>query len=223
MSNENKAGALVIANSQMIEEAVSLLDIVEESLFDAMDSVASDFADRYSWIGDFKMHDEGDCWVAPSHWNVADADVDAEDEHQPKAWFEINTINDADEYWINLLCSKSLSGSELGFKFVVDHSRFGGRRAWNNFVNTNLPSATSAIEDMGFKNIGRGVFFLPIHFDCKCLAKVWEENGEFAHDVDCLEPLREGLEKLKQAEEIFSQILSQAADSKAPAKAASRA
>lgn len=219
MPNENKAGALVITDSQMIEEAVSLLGTIENSLFEAMDSVASDFAESNGWIGEYEMHEDGECWLAPPDWNLAAS----EEEPQVKAWFAIQEcIDDAEDYWINMLCGRSLSGSELGFKFFVDHSRFGGRQTWNQFVRT-IPSVISEIESMGFKHIGRGVFCLPIHLDCECLATVWEENGGFAHDDDCFEPLRERLETLKHTEPLFSQILSQAAAFKAPAKSGSKA
>jgi len=207
MSNENKAGALILSQLGMFNEAVSLLATIESKFFEAFDESVSGFAEENGWVGNYDLSDNEDCWVAPNNWNMAEP----EEDHDPKAKFAIDTINhDANDYWIALFCEQGKSGGEAGFMFDVNYKVFGGKTTWNNFAKTINQSMSSKLLRLGFKNKGKGIYFLPIHLDANLLANTWEENGEFAHDDDCFEPLRQAFGKLKESQEIFTQILSKA-------------
>lgn len=58
---------------------------------------------------------------------------------------------------------------------------------------------------IGFRNRGKGSFFLPIRLDAAKLASAWEDVQQ---DFDeALEPFEKALEKLKKAKPIFDQII----------------
>lgn len=209
MSNENKAGALILSQIGMLNEAIAMLNTIESKIFENIDRIIEDFTDKNGWIGNFDFSKSGS-WLAPSEWSLAPP----EDRCDPKARFNMDNINDNDDYWIALFCEQGISGGEAGFMFYVKHKEFGGKTAWNNFAKTIDQSMLSKLIKLGFKNQGKGVFFLPVHLDANLLARTWEENGEFTHDDDCFDPLRQALEKIKAAQEVFSQILNKASGKK---------
>lgn len=211
MSNENKAGALILSQIGMLNEAIAMLNTVESKLLESIDTVIKDFTDENGWIGNFDLSKNGS-WLAPSEWKL----TEPEDGLHPNAWFDVDIINndDDDDYWTALFCEQGISGGEAGFMFNIEYKFFGGKTAWNNFAKTIDQSMISKLLNLGFKNQGKGIFFLPIHLDANLLASTWEENGEFTHDDDCFDPLRQALEKIKAAQEIFSQILNKASGNK---------
>ena len=207
MANENKAGALILSQLGMFNESVVFFEnTVQPSILEGIDKVVEDFSEENGWVGSFDLAGDLDCWLAPSEWGLPDT----EDEIDPKAWFAVDTINDDDDYWIARFCGQGVAGGEIGFHFYVKHKDFGGKNAWKAYAKRIDSALISKLVALGFKNIGEGVFFLPVHLDANLLASTWEDSGKFSDDDEVFDPVREVLEKLQQAKGIFSEIMSKA-------------
>lgn len=209
MPTENTAGKLILSKLGMFNEAVVLFEnTIEPSLLEGFDRVIGDFADKYNWAGEFDLHGENySCWLAPENWGVAKPENDL----VYKASFEMDYIHGDDDYWAALFCNQGVDGGQAGFKFVVKPNREkGGKKAWNAYAKEIGHASIAELASLGFKNLGGGVFFLPILLDEDILASTWDASGKFSHDDDAFNPLTDGLEKLKTAEKIFTQILNAA-------------
>lgn len=210
MSNENKAGALILSQIGMFSEATYLFEKVQTNMFESFDEIIKNFADENDWVGNFNLSGNSqDCWLLPKNWNLAKP----KEKIDYKARFKVDYINDEnDDHWTALFCKQGSASGEAGFKCDVKLKAFGGKSSWNDLV-CNDPKIISNLTKLGFK-LNKGILFFPIHLDANQLAETWEENGEFSYDDDCFEPLRQALGKLKTAEDIFSQILNQASEKK---------
>lgn len=205
MSEENKAGHLILSQLRMFNEAVILFEnVVSPAIEKGLDNIVESFADDNNWDGKFEFASEdADLWVAPNHWIINPG----EKKLKPKAWFGIDYIDGDNDSWVALLCGVASHDGQAGFMFSVDHSLFGGKVAWNTCAKKLSKELISRLTSLGFQNRNNGEFFLPVTLNNQLLAQSWLEFGEFTKDDDSLIPLREALEKLKQAVPIFDHIM----------------
>lgn len=205
MSEESKAGELILSQLGMFNEAsVLFANIVEPAFLEGIDACVESFAGDSEWKGECDFHiDDGSCWFAPKSW------MTNQDEDKPefKARFEIDSIDGDSDYWAALFCGVATQGGRAGFMFQIDPSCFGGKNAWNACVKRIPQDLISRLTNLGFLNQNKGKFFLPVLLNNHLLAKSWIEYGEFTADDDSFEPLRQALEKLKQAVPILDQIM----------------
>lgn len=207
MGSEHKAGSLIISQIGMFNEAAVLFEsVILPAFFGGIDLCIKNFANQKNWLGVFDLSgEESNCWLAPKKWNEAES----EKEPECKAWFAIDTINDNDDYWTALFCGQASKGGEAGIMFDVDPAKFGGRRACNAYFREIDPSLIDKLAKKGFKNMGRGQFFLPVRLDSAKLASAWEDNeGEFPADDECFSPLLSALETIQNSWMDFNAIVS---------------
>lgn len=209
MADERKAGALILSNLGMFNEAAILFEnVVEPTILEAIDfSVKAFTKENDNWEGEFGLADEdNDCWLAPAAWNTAES----KDDDCYKAWFDIDLINDDGDYWTALFCKQGSEGGEAGFMFNVDPRSFGGKNSWNSYIKNIDSNMVTKLEKSGFKHQGKGKFFLPVHLDVNEIKAAWEKYGDentenFAED--CLEPLSLALQTIQDNLVIFDEIM----------------
>lgn len=211
MSEENKAGQLILSQLGMFNEAKILFEnTVEPAVLRGIDTCVESYAEDNDWNGKYELVSEYDCYLAPKTWITNPG----EEEPEFKAKFVIDTIDDHDDYWTADFCGLASQGGQAGFMFSVDHASFGGKNAWNACAKKIPAELISQLTKLGFQNQNKGEFFLPVTLNNQLLAQSWLEYGEFTKDDDSLIPLCEALEKLKQAVPIFDQIMQNCALSK---------
>lgn len=206
MSQERKAGELILSQLGMFNEAMVLYGtVIEPAIFKGIDECVENFVHDSEWIGKSHLGPDGS-WVAPKTW----LNNQGEEEPERNAWFEIDVIESHDDYWPALFCGAGTRGGQAGFLFKVNNRIFGGLNPWKKYVNSIITGELMAqLSKLGFKKWGdkNEFFFLPVLLDNKVLAQSWLDYGEFTKDDESLAPLNEALEKLKQAAPIFDQIM----------------
>lgn len=205
MSEESKAGQLVLSQLGMFNEARILFEnVIEPAVLKGIDACVESFAHDNGWDGDYEFASDSDCWLAPNTWRTNPGEEDPEF----KASFAIDCIEETDDYWTACFCGVGTTqGVQAGFLFSIDPGCFGGKPAWNAYAKKIPQDLISQLERLHFQNKDKGKFFLPITLDCQLLGQTWLDEGKFAKDDDCFIPLRAALETLKQAVPIFEQIM----------------
>lgn len=207
MADERKAGALLLSNLGMFNEARLLFEnVMEAAILKAFDHAVEAFSNEVDWDGVFNLADDVGCWVAPATWNISQPGEDADH----KAYFEVDCINDNDDYWTALLCKQGSEGGEAGFMFNIEPRQFGGLRNWNSYIKNIDSDIVDKLGKAGFIDQGKGKFFLPVHIDVIAVKEAWEEYGdENTEDFAeyCLEPLRSALKTIQNNLGIFDEIM----------------
>jgi hypothetical protein len=204
MSTEREAGQLILAQLKIFNEAAVLFEnVISVSIYEGIDECVRDFADNNDWSGKYRFHiDDRSCWLAPKQWITNPG----EDKPERKAWFNVGRHGD-DDYWTASFCRVATQGGEAGFFFETDPACFGGPKAWKACVPKFPKEVITKLEGLGFRNERNGIFFLPVLLNNQSLAQSWLDNGKFAHDDDSFAPLRNALEKLKDAVPLFDGIM----------------
>lgn len=206
MSEERKAGQLILSQLGMFNEARILFEnTVEPAVLSGIDSCIESFAEENDWDGVYKLASKDDCRFAPKRW------ISNPGERRLifTAKFQIECLEDNDDYWTAVFCGKASQGGQAGFMFSLDPSFLSEKIDWNIFTQ-KIPQELifQLTTSLGFQNTTNGKFFLPVLLNNEQLAKSWLNVGEeFSADDKSLIPLREALEKLKQAVPIFDQIM----------------
>ncbi len=204
MATTRTAGALILNNIGMFNETVIHFgNDIEPKILEEIDNKISKIANKNKWTGQFLLHsDESDCWIAPEDWSIP---VEDEDDPRAKARFCIDVINAEEDYWMAAFCGSGVNGGEAGFMFTVNHQLFGNKNKWNQAMAKLDSSFIAKLADIGFKNLGKGSFFLPIRLDATKLASAWEDIQQDFEEA--LEPFDEAFDKLKKAQPIFDNII----------------
>lgn len=218
MSEDRKAGQLILSQVGMFNEAVVLFEnTIQPAVLAGIDACVESFAEDNGWDGEFEAN-EINCWLAPRTWITNPG----AEEPEFKAKFEIDYIDSNDDYCTACFCGVATQGGQAGFVFSIDPGCFGGKTAWNACARKIPQDLIAQLTRLGFQNKDKGQFFLPITLDPQQLAQSWADSGEFTQDDDCFKPLYAALEKLKQAVPVFEQIMQNCA-SAAPGKSAAEA
>lgn len=213
MADETKAGALLISQIGMFNEAViHWNNVVEPAILSAIDQRVKDFAENNGFDGEFDLAESDNCWIAPPSWKIAAQDEKpAQDEKLAyKAWIEIGCTDDSGDFWTALFCTQGSNGDEAGFIFDVNaKSEFNGQKAWNAYAAKIEADLVKDLEVFGYKYLGKGKFFMPVHLDATQLAEAWEAYGTDGNlaDDDCFEPIINVLEKIKESIPTFENIM----------------
>ena len=205
MSEEREAGQLILSQLGMFNEAVVLYEnVIEPAIAKGFDKCIETFANDNEWSGEYEFHTENsNCWLAPKQWITNPGD----EKPEFKAWFELDCVDGDGDFWGALFCRVGTKGGEAGFAFEITPSCFGGKNAWKACAKQIPQEVIAKLGELGFKNKNNGRFFLPVYLDNQQLAQSWLDYGVFTHDDDSLAPLRNALEKLKDAAPLFDGIV----------------
>lgn len=203
MSEERKAGELILSRFEMFNEAVVLFEtVIQPAIHDGIDKCIESFASKNDWLGEYKLSD-GNCWLSPRSWTINSE----EEKPSHKAWFYVDCLDGNNDFWTATFCGIGTENSEAGFFFSIDPKVFGGKNAWNAYTKLIDQELISQLTAIGFHNKDKGRFFLPVRLDINQLAKSWLEYGEFSKDDDSLTPLNTALATLNQSVAIFDLIM----------------
>lgn len=210
MNSKKIIGARILSRIGLVNEAtVFFLQTVEPTILQIIDDIIADFADEEGWLTQFETDDgDRDCWLAPEEWG---GNYDIDGDFSPKACFELGSVNRNDDSWTALFCRKSTQGGEAGFKFIAHHSNFSERAAWNRFARKIPNRLIAELEDLGFRRLSPGCFFLPVHLDANKLSKAWQSDMDFSVDNESFEPIYRALQALDRSKWTFLRILDVAA------------
>lgn len=203
MSDPREAGALILSSIEIFNEAVKLFEnVVDIEFWEAVSSQIKDVAEKKDMMGEFENM-ESDWWLAPNAWSI---DSDEREPTQAKFWL----TNEGDfHYLIAAFCSPQCGSA--GFRFVVNHSNFGGKAAWNKYaqdwsIEKEISNYVKQLEELGFGVRSKGEFFLPVKLNPADLAEAYRnEDYEKA-----LKPIIEALDILHQSVDLFKKILDNA-------------
>ncbi len=211
-SNERNAGSLILSQIAMFNEAMILFsETVEPEVLSCIDKIVEDFCKKSNkWTGTFEFKNSYDCYVYLQDWNHSKELESAE----PIAWFaiDIDAEKECEDFWTAIFCNESRGGIEAGFKFSVEHSVFGGKKAWKNYISLLDQKITAELESVGFKNIGQneGNYFISFHLNAETLAAAYNDANGLDYEHETFDPVREALEKIDVSVDLFQKLISQA-------------
>ena len=209
MTQNHTAGTLLFKQLKTFNESVVYFEqTLQPALLKAIQDCVEDFCSSGSgWHGHFDFPEEFDCRLAPLHWLIEQGEEEVSFQKQThKATFEIDYIEDNDDYWLALFCGVGTAGGEAGFMFDCDVKVFGGKHAWRRCVR-QATSQLDQLAKLGFKDLGDENFFLPVRLNTDALASTWEESGKFDKDDDCFQPVRDALECIAKAAPVFDALM----------------
>jgi len=195
MATDRKAGQLILSQLKMLNESIFLLEeTIEPAILEGIDASVESFAEKHDWVGEYTLATDDDCWLAPKTWISNPEDEDPE----YKAWFAIDCIDGDKDYWVSLFCEAAAQGGRAGFRFTINSDILGGKNAWNAYAKKIPQELISKLTELGFQNLGKGNFFLPVKLDSEALGNSFLEYGKFSNDDDSFAPLLDAMEKLKK-------------------------
>lgn len=197
--SDAQISALILRNLRLMDEAASyLISQISKEVFTKMDQVSDRWAKRVGWKGIFKFLEEDTWAAAPTKWLV--------DPKSPKAAYAYFTLDAAEGDWSEELGYFSLTRlcglrSELGLRFILDHSRLKiPRGKWKQFI----ASRKAPFQAQGFKlEEKEGSFFYPLRIDVDELIKAIANNSI----EDALGPFEMALEKIGDAMPLFDALI----------------
>ena len=198
MSNENTAGALILSNIKIFNEAAALyIEIIEPKILNGINECFQNLSTGKSWEGKFKLETNGEIWLRPKKWK----------EGALEAWFEIgNTDDKEDNYWIPLLCNQAINDRQAGFFFDANPDIFGGKIKWKNHIKNTPEDLKRRLKEIGFELV-KDRFFLPVQLSHEALSESWLNNASFTHQDGCFAPLHEAFTKLEESVSVFDNIM----------------
>ncbi len=200
---DNQAGALVIKNIAIMEDAITLVKgEVSAKVFNAIDETIKNWAETMKWEGSYNFTEAAVTFFGPSVWIMGTKQEDW------LAWFCIQGMDTdtPDEYWLtSFLAARN---ARIGFQFKLSYQRLGnaGKVVWRRFAE-RFNQSHPEIEQAGFEFESKdGTWMLPWQLDSKILA----EN--YLNDAieDALEPLQTALERVKTIYPVFAELVESA-------------
>lgn len=204
MTDTRKAGALILENLAMFNEAAVLYEnVIQLEILEKLDDVIQNWAKETGWESETVWHtDDSPVWVAPLEWNHS-----GDNKEEPsKAFFSLWYLEEdaTDSYVVADLCG--VGQTEMGFWFEIHHSTFGGKTSWNAFAKTIPTEMAKKIAEFGFRDQLKGTYFLPIKLEHKEMASAWD-NEDYA---ECFKPIVSALNTLKDSRSVFDELLAMA-------------
>ena len=201
---KEKAGALIIRNLRLFEDASKLLQFeIERPIFDEIDRIAEQWANDHKWVGTFDWWND-QLSLVPKGWILPETD---NSEYQARFEFWLRHGDDegdtekSDYWYLTRLCG--VGSNSIGFKWYEEPEVIGtqgNRRKWKEFIRER---ADPFIE-MGFEfEEERGRFFLPVVLDQEKLAVSYENSAI----EDALLPIHEALDKIGNSVKAFTDVL----------------
>mgnify|MGYP001032623891 CR=1 FL=1 len=204
---ERQAGTLLLTQFALFNQATVVFEQqIEPAFWKGFDLCVSRLANSLDWDEDADYENKEACWLSPKSWLV--------EPRTYKYWFECHsTVREGYDYQLALLLGCGTEEGEFGFKFILSDKYFGGVKKRNLYLSQHLTAErVEKLNQLGFRDITQGTFFLPLALDPALIAACWQENGAFPHDHEVFAPLREALNKLEQAVAIFDEIFAAQAD-----------
>ena len=201
--SDNEAGALVIENIAMLEEAIALVNgEVSEKIFQAIDFVIKDWVKENGCDGCFNWFE------AETYFGALDWKIGSEAEASWIAWFVMDRRGTLDDEF-NLTSCLGVRDTQIGFRFTINYGNLAKIKKydWRKFtdqMNLEYPE----IENIGFQYEPKedGTWFLPWRLDGKLLAECYRQDTI----EDAMEPIKEALENLKVSLPLFDKIIEKA-------------
>ncbi len=194
--DEKTAGAVLLKNLDIFNKtAVYFENEISNTIFSEVSHAVKAWADGREW----HFGDEGDgcfeeLWVAPGQWKNG--------ENNYYAWFQLQRRYGHDSASYEIADLFGVGQTEFGIVFLVDHSEFGGRKAWNGYAKT-LDEIGMELGKRGWAHSGKGVFFLPLMLPADRLSDAWESEEWSA----VVEPLERALEQLVHDIPVFDRLI----------------
>jgi len=203
MSAEAKqAGQLILSGLRQFNQAAVLFEsYIEPAFGKSVELIVDAFVRELGWEGDLNW-DKGGHWFANKAWQS--------DEEWFATFSEHLTEKGEQDYWLAVVTGRGTVKAEWGYRFKPQRASLGGTQNFNRWMRDYGSSLASPLVELGFRDEGKGEFFLPVRFELEQLAACWLEYGEFREDHELFKPLRVVLETLKQAMPYFDILLEKA-------------
>ncbi|CAI1210659.1 hypothetical protein [Serratia fonticola] len=203
ISGEAKqAGQLILSGLRQFNQAAVLFEsYIEPAFGKSVELIVEAFVREVNWDGDLNW-DKGEHWFASKTWKS--------NEEQLATFFDYVTAEGEQDYWLAVLTGQGTAQGEWGYRFAPKRANFGGTQNFNRWMRDHGSSLTSPLVELGFRDEGKGEFFLPVRFDLEQLAACWLEYGEFREDHELFKPLTAALETMKQSILYFDHLLEKA-------------
>lgn len=194
---ERQAGVLLLSQLKMFNEAVVYFEQHLDPAFGkSFDQCIERFIKDNNWAGKHNIEHQNDCWLAKPSWVIEGTDC--------KYWFEYCTsVSEGHDYALTVLTCTGTEQGYMGFEFKINTAHFGGARKVTSYTNTVSREHQEQLKKLGFKDQGKGNYFLPIIIDPKLLTECWEIYGEFPVEHEVFSPLKSTLETLLESTEIL--------------------
>ena len=203
MSAEAKqAGQLILSGLRQFNQATVLFEsYIEPAFGKSVELIVEAFVREVYWDGDLNW-DKGEHWFASKTWKS--------NEEQLATFFDYVTAEGEQDYWLAVVTGQGIAQGEWGYRFAPKRANFGGTQNFNRWMRDHGSSLTSPLVELGFRDEGKGEFFLSVRFDLEQLAACWLEYGEFREDHELFKPLTAALETMKQSILYFDHLLEKA-------------
>ncbi len=191
-----RAGSAILNDLALFNQATTFLEEnIDPVIRTAVGDTVKEWMERKNWQGDWDGSDTfTDIALWPSAWK--------EGEDLPFARFRFDYH---DEDATNSFEIADLFGSgqtEFGFRFLPQHSWFGGKLAWNAFAKT-ITKQIDPLAKAGWLHEGKGVFFRPVTLTAEHVTSAWE-NKDWS---EALKPLTAALDGLESDQALFDSVL----------------
>lgn len=201
MTDTREAGRIILENLGMFNEAVRLYEeCIHPEIFKNIEQLVKSWADEQGWKHEADWDDEN-ILVAPVEWDTSE-NQDMLLKARFSWWWEDRDASNS--YHLADICD--LGQTAMGFWFEITHSIFGGKTLWNSFVKTIPTEMSQRIAEFGFRDKGKGAYFLPVKLHHQELPTAWV-NEDYAA---CFKPIEDALATLKAAQGIFDELLAKA-------------
>lgn len=202
MAFSNDICKLVIENVELLEEAPSVIEEVENTIFREINSRIEDFIkNKDGWKEGVYTYYENE---KDSETSFAPLDWPEDEDGDYSAWYEFNDEDSGDgcNYYLSALLGK-ISGDYFGFFFNVDCNYFGRtKKLWEKFLAAEYQKR-SILQESGVSLV-KGRLCIPITIDPKLMA------DEYAGFDGCLKPVNDALEILMKVNPEISEIVKEA-------------
>ena len=191
-----RAGTVILRDLELFNQATVFF---EEHVDPAIRSTVSDLVKGWMQTATWQGHADASEWLSeiqlwPAAWR--------EGEDQPFARFNFDYQDgDATESF-QVADLFGVGQTKFGFRFLPEHSWYGGKSAWNVFAKTLAPQI-EPLAKAGWLHEGKGVLFRPVALSTDYLVSAWE-NKDWSH---ALAPLTAALEALERDQSLFDAII----------------
>ncbi len=199
-----KAGSVVLENFTLFNEAVMYFEsAVQPKFLEAFDSVVSSFIEQEKWFGNADFKEEQDSWFALPSWNMGTVE-----DYDHMIWMAVDYPYSSESevdgtYKLADLCG---IGCAIGFSLNIQYRCFGGVRKWNDFYTKVSADFQGRLADLGFSELKKGEFFIPLQLDLQQIVQAWEVQAF----EEAMQPVISALESVKKAMPIFDELLQKA-------------
>ncbi|MDF0605632.1 hypothetical protein HZU77_008205 [Neisseriaceae bacterium TC5R-5] len=198
--NSIEAGALIIENLSMLEEARNLLEgEVEKKVFAAIDELIQQWVDKQEWQGRYDFYRAATYFASVEWIKGTEADW--------LAWYSLEGKENnraKEDHWC-LTTALAVGVQKIGFRFETKYGDVKGtnKTRWKDFIIGQNKKYTQ-IQEIGFQfEDEEGTWFLPWQLDVKLLASCYRDDNIPA----ALTPVTQALACLKQAHPHFLEIV----------------